>query len=78
MSAHQSASRRSRAIQDVAGDVGGAAAGGKGVRPQPHQGLSRLDLKLGHQHPGGLTHLGPRQRVQLGPGIAVGVSNRGL
>ena len=41
-------------------------------------GLSRLDLKLGHQHPGGLTHLGPQQRVQLGPGIAVGVSNRGL
>jgi hypothetical protein len=56
----------------------GAAAGGKGVRPQPHQGLGRLDLNLGHQHPGGLTHLGPRQRVQLGPGIAVGVSNRGL
>jgi hypothetical protein len=22
------------------------------VRPQPHQGLGRLDLNLGHQHPG--------------------------
>ena len=31
-------------------------------------------LELGDQHAGGLADLGARQRVELGPGVAVGVS----
>src|ERR1700751_3155543 len=66
------------AVENVAGNVGGAATGGVGVSPQPDQGLSRLDLQLGDEHAGGLADLRAAQRVEFGPGIAVGVGDGGL
>jgi hypothetical protein len=66
------------AIEDVAGDVGGAAAGGVGVGPQSDQRLGRLDLELRHEHSGGLAHLGAGQRVEFRPGVAGRVGDGGL
>ena len=66
------------AVEDVAGDVGGAAAGGVGVGAQADQGLGGLDLQLGDEHAGGLADLGAGQGVEFGPGVAVGVGDGGL
>lgn len=45
------------ALEDVAGDVGGAAAGGVSVSAQPDKGLGQLNLQLGDEHSGGLADL---------------------
>jgi hypothetical protein len=64
--------------KDVAGDVGGAAAGGIRVRPQPDQCLGRLDFELSHKHSGGLADLGSGQRIEFRPRVAAGVGHGGL
>jgi hypothetical protein len=66
------------AIEDVAGDVGGAAAGGVRAGPQSDQRLGRLDLELRHEHSGGLADLGAGQRIEFRPGVAGGVGDGGL
>ena len=38
-------------VEDVAGDLGGAAAGGVGVRAQPRQGLDRIDIQCATSMP---------------------------
>ena len=65
------------AVQDVAGDVGGAATGGVGVGAKAHQGFGGIDLELGHEHPGGLADFGAGQGIEFRPGIAVGFVDRG-
>jgi hypothetical protein len=57
------------AVENVAGDIGGTAAGGVGVRAKSHQGLGGVNLQLGNEHAGGLTDLSARERVEFGPRI---------
>src|SRR4029453_12198047 len=58
-------------VEDVASDVGGAAAGGVGMGAQAHQGHGGFDAELGDQHAGGLADLDAGQGGKIGPGIAV-------
>lgn len=66
------------AVEDVAGDVCGAAAGGVGVGSQSHQGFGGIDVELGDEHAGGLADFDAGQCVEFGPGVAVGVVCGGL
>src|SRR3984893_14079505 len=57
-------------VENVTGDVGGAAVGGVGVGAQSHQ--------LRDEHSGGLADLRAPQYVEFGPGVAVRVVDGGL
>src|ERR1700738_3533657 len=65
-------------VENVAGDVGGAAAGGVGVGAQSHQRLGGFDPELRDEHAGGLADLRAAQCVEFGPGAAARVVDGGL
>src|ERR1700761_5693662 len=65
-------------VENVAGDLGGAAVGGVGVGAQAYQRFGGFDPELGDDHAGGLAHFRPAQRVEVGPGAAGRVFERGL
>jgi hypothetical protein len=66
------------AVKNVAGDIGGAAASGVGVRAKSHQGLGRVDVELGNEHASGLTDLSAGKRIEVFPGVARRVGDGGL
>src|ERR1700737_1414437 len=57
-------------VENVTGDVGGAAVGGVGVGAQSHQRLGGFDPKLRDEHSGGLADLRAHQCVEFGQGVA--------
>ena len=65
------------AVQDVACDIGCAAAGGVGVRAYSHKRFRRVDLQLSNDHASGLADLGARKRIEFGPRIAARVGDGG-